>query len=514
MSIDNFVQCRVVTPLSASSVQIVLLDAEAPYRLPPTGGGTLVLADSVGRPSYVEVISYTSRNGLVLYGVVRGLEGTTARQWDGVTYTYQALTAGGYQAGLDAKANANNAALTGIPTVPLAAPGTNTPQISSTSFVQQEIAALIAAAPGALNTLDELAAAMGDDPNLAATMTNALAGKEPTVVADVVTKFYSGTKTWRDLGADVRAIVLTGLSLVSGAAVVVGDSILVGIGKLQKQVIDLTTVVAGKEPAFTTLPLTKGGTGAVSAGAAATALGVGVSSAPMFTSLELSSPTPFIDFHYGSSGADYTSRLISEASGELKCYGILRATGLISSSGNISAYGGVFGSYAASAGANAHLWLYGEAGQNRAIVYAGADNILKLQAGESDQLWVNPGGYVTANQLRSNGTVYAGGTAAQLSADGNVYGSVWGNNWLSSVAITTTNMRANLANMRVNDLGSYCQAISLDANQHSFNTGVAGTSLYACSTQGGHFSQTLAGSWYCAGAITTQLHNTLWQRYV
>ena len=100
MSVDNFVQCRVVTPLSASSVQVVLLDAEPPYQLPPADGGTLVLCDSVGRPSFLEVISYTSRNGLVLYGVVRGQEGTTARDWSGATYAYQSLTANQYETDL------------------------------------------------------------------------------------------------------------------------------------------------------------------------------------------------------------------------------------------------------------------------------------------------------------------------------------------------------------------------------------------------------------------------------
>lgn len=41
------------------------------------------------------------------------------------------------------------------------------------------IAALINSAPGVLDTLDEIAAALGDDPNFAATMTTALAGKQP-----------------------------------------------------------------------------------------------------------------------------------------------------------------------------------------------------------------------------------------------------------------------------------------------------------------------------------------------
>jgi hypothetical protein len=70
-------------------------------------------------------------------------------------------------------------ALTGTPTAPTAAPGTDTTQISTTAFVQAAIAALINAAPGALDTLDELAAALGDDANFAATLTTALAGKQP-----------------------------------------------------------------------------------------------------------------------------------------------------------------------------------------------------------------------------------------------------------------------------------------------------------------------------------------------
>jgi hypothetical protein len=41
----------------------------------------------------------------------------------------------------------------------------------------QKLADLINGAPGALDTLNELAAAMGNDPNFAATIINALAGK-------------------------------------------------------------------------------------------------------------------------------------------------------------------------------------------------------------------------------------------------------------------------------------------------------------------------------------------------
>lgn len=66
---------------------------------------------------------------------------------------------------------------TGMPTAPTAAPGANTTQLANTTFVQAAIAALVASSPAALDTLNELAAALGDDPNFAATMTNALAAK-------------------------------------------------------------------------------------------------------------------------------------------------------------------------------------------------------------------------------------------------------------------------------------------------------------------------------------------------
>lgn len=59
---------------------------------------------------------------------------------------------------------------------------------------------------------------------------------EPKITGDVVTKFWSGTKTWRDLASDVRAIVLTGLSTASSAVIATGDTILGALGKLQAQI--------------------------------------------------------------------------------------------------------------------------------------------------------------------------------------------------------------------------------------------------------------------------------------
>lgn len=77
------------------------------------------------------------------------------------------------------KAPLASPALTGTPTAPTAAQTANNTQVATTAFVKAAIAALVASSPAALDTLNELAAALGNDPNFATTMTNALAGKQP-----------------------------------------------------------------------------------------------------------------------------------------------------------------------------------------------------------------------------------------------------------------------------------------------------------------------------------------------
>lgn len=80
---------------------------------------------------------------------------------------------------LDKKANLDSPNLTGTPTAPTANQNSNDTQLATTAFVRSAIAALVDSSPGELDTLNELAAALGDDPNFATTMTNALAGKQP-----------------------------------------------------------------------------------------------------------------------------------------------------------------------------------------------------------------------------------------------------------------------------------------------------------------------------------------------
>ena len=102
---------------------------------------------------------------------------------DGVTATTAELNyvdgvTSAIQTQLDAKAALAGPTFTGTPAAPTAAASTNTTQIATTAFVQAAVAATIDSAPGALDTLNELAAALGDDANFSTTITNLVNANE------------------------------------------------------------------------------------------------------------------------------------------------------------------------------------------------------------------------------------------------------------------------------------------------------------------------------------------------
>ncbi|ELN0914572.1 phage tail protein [Escherichia coli] len=110
------------------------------------------------------------------------------------------------------KAPLSSPALTGTPTAPTAAQSVNNTQIATTAFVKSAIAGMVGSAPAALDTLNELAAALGNDPNFATTMLNALAGKQPldNTLTNLSGKDVAGLLAYLGLGEAAKRNVGTG----------------------------------------------------------------------------------------------------------------------------------------------------------------------------------------------------------------------------------------------------------------------------------------------------------------
>lgn len=102
--------------------------------------------------------------------------------------------------------------LMGKPTAPTATPGDSSKTIANTEFVKLAIAALVGQSPEALDTLNELAAALGNDPNFSTTVINSLAGKQPldNTLTDLSGKNVAGILQYLGLGTAALRTVGTG----------------------------------------------------------------------------------------------------------------------------------------------------------------------------------------------------------------------------------------------------------------------------------------------------------------
>lgn len=94
-------------------------------------------------------------------------------------------TVTGLQAALDAKAPLASPAFTGTPTAPTPAAADNSTNLATTAYVKGQISSLVAGAGAALDTLNELAAALGNDPNFSTTIASSLAGKADTTLSNL-----------------------------------------------------------------------------------------------------------------------------------------------------------------------------------------------------------------------------------------------------------------------------------------------------------------------------------------
>jgi len=94
-------------------------------------------------------------------------------------------------------------ALGGNPTTTTQSAGNNTTRLATTAFTQAAITALVDSSPASLNTLNELAAALGDDANFSTTVTNSIATKLP-LAGGAMTGAITTNSTFdgRDVAAD------------------------------------------------------------------------------------------------------------------------------------------------------------------------------------------------------------------------------------------------------------------------------------------------------------------------
>lgn len=135
--------------------------------------------------------------------------GTNTTQIASTAFVQDVVTA--LNNALALKAPLASPTLTGTPTAPTAAQTVNNTQVATTAFVKSAIAALVASSPAALDTLNELAAALGNDPNFATTMTNALAGKQQkdATLTNLSGKDVAGLLQYLGLGDLVNALIKT-----------------------------------------------------------------------------------------------------------------------------------------------------------------------------------------------------------------------------------------------------------------------------------------------------------------
>ncbi|WP_105491538.1 prophage tail fiber N-terminal domain-containing protein [Escherichia coli] len=166
-------------------------------------------------PAYVaKIIIFYGINGHIYYN----------RYWttgDGYLVGWENLKVNeaSLRALIETCAPLNSPALTGTPSTPTPPDDAAGNEIANAAFVRKLLAALVGSSPEALDTLNELAAALGNDPNFATTVTDALAGKQPlndvlTAVSQITPRknsllYYneSGNLTLTDLTARAKSLL-------------------------------------------------------------------------------------------------------------------------------------------------------------------------------------------------------------------------------------------------------------------------------------------------------------------
>lgn len=171
-----------------------------------------------------------------------------------------ALASGGALRDLIAAAPLSSPQFTDTPTAPTAPLGTATTQIATMAALQAMRDNLVNAAPGALDTLRELATALGDDPNFASTVTATLAAKQPlaTVLTNLVALasaadtavYFTGASApaLMTLTAFARGFAACATAAAARAALGLGSAAVLAAGAAANNLVQLDGT--GKLPAL------------------------------------------------------------------------------------------------------------------------------------------------------------------------------------------------------------------------------------------------------------------------
>ena len=105
---------------------------------------------------------------------------------------------------------AKSLAVSGTSTAPTAPTGDSSKTIANTEFVQSAVSRLVGAAPETLDTLNELATALGNDPNFATTVSNQIGKKaNQTDLEELSTKVDKRFKAMIDILYPIGIVVTT-----------------------------------------------------------------------------------------------------------------------------------------------------------------------------------------------------------------------------------------------------------------------------------------------------------------
>jgi hypothetical protein len=187
------------------------------------------------------------------------------------------------QTALDLKAPLASPALTGVPTAPTAAAATNTTQVATTAYVRAEVAALVNSAGATLDTLGEIATALGNDANLSTTLTTSIGLKAPlasptftgtVTVAAAGVAFTDGTQTRQ--GVPSLTTISQKTASYTLAALTERDS-MIEMNSASATTLTVPTNATVAWPVGTSIDVLRVGAGAVDVAAAA---GVTINATP------------------------------------------------------------------------------------------------------------------------------------------------------------------------------------------------------------------------------------------